>query len=478
MVNCNPETVSTDYDTSDKLYFEPITIEDVLSIHKKEKPYGVILQFGGQTPLNLALGLEKEGINVLGTKAKYIDIAEDRDKFRSLLHKCSLLQAESGIAHNLEEAKEIVMRLGYPVMVRPSYVLGGRAMEIIYDSETLESFLKEALLYSLNQTILIDKFLEDAIEVDVDVVGDGETFVIGGILEHIEEAGIHSGDSAMCLPSFSLSKEILEKIRQASYALAKELHILGLMNIQFAVKDGEPYILEVNPRASRTIPFISKAIGVPLAKLAAKIMMGRKLKDLGFTKEIIPPYKCVKESVFPFNRFFGVDTMLGPEMRSTGEVMGVDKDFGSAYLKSQIAAYQFLPKEGNVFISVKDGDKPKIAQIAKKLKEFGFNILATEGTGKILQEKSIEVKILPRVSEGRPNVLDYMKNKDVTLIINTPSGRIPRKDEVVIRSTATLYNIPVITTLAGAKASVQAIEVLKKEEFKVKSIQEHHKLIK
>ncbi len=478
MVNCNPETVSTDYDTSDKLYFEPITLEDVLSIYKKEKPYGVVLQFGGQTPLNLALGLEKEGINVLGTKAKYIDIAEDRDKFRTLLHKCSLRQAESGIAHNLEEAKEIVARLGYPVMVRPSYVLGGRAMEIIYDSQTLESFLKEALLYSLNQTILIDKFLEDAIEVDVDVIGDGEVFVIGGILEHIEEAGIHSGDSAMCLPAFSLSKEILEKIRDASYGLAKELHIVGLMNIQFAVKDGEPYILEVNPRASRTIPFISKAIGVPLAKLAAKVMMGKKLKELNFIKEILPPYKCVKESVFPFNRFFGVDTMLGPEMRSTGEVMGIDKDFGSAYLKSQIAAYQFLPKQGNVFISVKDKDKPKIASIAKKLKEFGFNILATEGTGKVLQEKSIEVKILPRVSEGRPNVLDYMKNNDVTLIINTPSGRIPRKDEVVIRSTATLYNIPVITTLAGAKASVEAIEVLKKEDFKVKSIQEYHKLIK
>ncbi|MDD4955795.1 MAG: carbamoyl-phosphate synthase large subunit, partial [Candidatus Omnitrophica bacterium] len=301
MVNCNPETVSTDYDTSDRLYFEPITLEDVLNINKKEKPFGVILQFGGQTPLNLALGLEKAGMNILGTKAKYIDIAEDRDKFRTMLNKCGLKQAQSGIAHNLDEAKAIVKRLGYPVMVRPSYVLGGRAMEIIYDSQTLEGFLKEALLYSMNQTILIDKFLDDAIEVDADVIGDGETFVIGGILEHIEEAGIHSGDSAMCLPAFSLPEKIIEKIREASCALAKELHLVGLMNIQFAVKDGEIYILEVNPRASRTIPFISKAIGVPLAKLAAKIMMGKKLKELGFAKEIIPPYKCVKESVFPFN---------------------------------------------------------------------------------------------------------------------------------------------------------------------------------
>ncbi|MDD4182880.1 MAG: carbamoyl-phosphate synthase large subunit [Candidatus Omnitrophica bacterium] len=477
MVNCNPETVSTDYDTSDKLYFEPITLEDVLNINKKEKPYGIILQFGGQTPLNLALGLEREGLNVLGTKAKYIDIAEDRDKFRTMLNKCGLKQAESGIAHNLDEAKEIVKRLGYPVMVRPSYVLGGRAMEIIYDSQTLEGFLKEALLSSMNQTILIDKFLDDAIEVDADIIGDGETFVIGGILEHIEEAGIHSGDSAMCLPAFSLPEKIIERIREASYILAKELHLMGLMNIQFAVKDSQIYILEVNPRASRTIPFISKAIGVPLAKLAAKIMMGKKLKEIGFTKEVIPPYKCVKESVFPFNRFLGVDTMLGPEMRSTGEVMGIDKDFGSAYLKSQIAASQFLPKEGNVFISVKDKDKTKIVPIAKQLKAAGFNILATEGTGKALQAKSIDAKILPRLSEGRPNVLDYIKNKNMHLIINTPAGRIPKQDEVAIRSTAALYGVAVITTIAGAIASSKAINVLRKDTIVVKSIQDYHKLI-
>jgi carbamoyl-phosphate synthase large subunit len=474
MVNCNPETVSTDYDTSDKLYFEPITLEDVLNIVRKERPFGVILQFGGQTPLNLALGLEKEGVNILGTKAKYIDIAEDRDKFRKLLLRCGLKQPESGIARSLEEAKKIASSIGYPLLVRPSYVLGGRAMEIIYDDKTLEDFIKEALVYSPNQTILIDKFLEDAIEVDVDLIGDGETFVIGGILEHIEEAGVHSGDSAMCLPPFSLPQKVIEKIRQASLSLAKELKVKGLMNIQFAVKNDEVYVLEVNPRASRTIPFISKAIGIPLAKLAAKVMVGKTLKELGFTKEIIPPYRCIKESVFAFNRFLGVDIILGPEMRSTGEVMGIDKDFGKAFLKSQLAASQFLPKEGNVFISVKDKDKPQIVSVAKKLKELGFQILATEGTGKFLKEKGIKVSILPKLAEGRPNILDYMKNREAHLIINTPSGRIPRKDEIVIRSSAVMHNIPVITTVAGAIASCKAIEVLRREDFDVKSIQEYH----
>jgi carbamoyl-phosphate synthase large subunit len=475
MVNCNPETVSTDYDTSDRLYFEPITLEDVLNIIKKEQPLGVVLQFGGQTPLNLALGLEKEGVNILGTKAEFIDIAEDRDKFRTLLHRCGLEQPESGIAHTLEEAKEIAAKIGYPLLVRPSYVLGGRAMEIIYDDKTLENFIKEALIYSINQTILIDKFLEDAIEVDVDLIGDGEHFVIGGILEHIEEAGVHSGDSAMCLPPFSLSKSVLKRVREASYTLAKALKIKGLMNIQLAIKNNSVYILEVNPRASRTVPFVSKAIGAPLAKFAAKVMLGKRLKDLGFTEEIVPSYCCVKESVFPFNRFLGVDIILGPEMRSTGEVMGIDEDFGRAYLKSQIAASQFLPQEGNIFVSVKDKDKPGIIFVAKKLQSLGFNILATQGTGKVLIEKGIKVKILPKLAEGRPNILDYMKNREVHLIVNTPSGRIPRKDEVVIRSTATLYNLPVITTVAGAIASAKAIEVLKQKKQDVKSIQEYHR---
>jgi len=478
MVNCNPETVSTDYDTSDKLYFEPITQEDVLNIVDKEKPYGVILQLGGQTPLNLALALEKEGVNILGTKAKYIDIAEDRDKFRRLLLKLGLKQPESGIAKNLEEAKKITLRIGFPLLVRPSYVLGGRAMEIVYDLATLENFVREALEYSFNQTILIDKFLEDAIEVDVDLIGDGKNFVIGGILEHIEEAGVHSGDSAMCLPPFSLSQKIVNKIREVAYALAEELKIVGLMNIQMAVKNSSVYILEVNPRASRTIPFISKAIGVPLAKLAAKVMIGRNLKELGFTKEIKPPYFSVKESVFPFHRFPGMDIILGPEMRSTGEVMGIDFDFGKAYLKSQLAASQFLPKQGNVFISVRDKDKEAIVSVAEEIKKLGFNILATEGTAKVLENRGIKAEILPKLAQGRPNILDYMKNNEVALIINTPSGRIPRKDEVIIRREAILRNIPVITTVWGAQASLKAIKALLKGDLKVNSIQRYHKLIK
>ncbi|MFH1768334.1 MAG: carbamoyl-phosphate synthase large subunit [Candidatus Omnitrophota bacterium] len=477
MVNCNPETVSTDYDTSDKLYFEPITIEDVMNIVKKERPFGVILQFGGQTPLNLALDLEKQGVNILGIKAADIDIAEDRDKFKKLLHSCDLRQPASGIAKNFTEAKAIAAKLGFPIMVRPSYVLGGRAMEIVYDMTILETFINEALMYSINQTVLIDKFLEDAIEVDVDLIGDGKDFVIGGILEHIEEAGIHSGDSAMCLPPFNLAEGLINNVRQASYSLARALGVVGLMNIQFAIKDGCVYVLEVNPRASRTIPFISKAIGVPLAKLAAKIMVGRTLKDLGFTKEIIPPYKSVKESVFPFNRFPGVDIMLGPEMRSTGEVMGIDRYFGKAYLKSQIAAFQFLPKEGNVFISVKDKDKESIIEIARRLANMGFKILTTQGTGAVLKEKGIWAEILPRISQGRPNILDYIKNGEVQLIINTPSGRIPRKDEVTIRSTATVYNVPSITTIAAAAVSLKAVEVLREGDIDITSIQEYHKLL-
>ncbi|MBN2482712.1 MAG: carbamoyl-phosphate synthase large subunit [Candidatus Omnitrophica bacterium] len=478
MVNCNPETVSTDYDTSDKLYFEPITLEDVMNIVRKEKPWGVILQFGGQTPLNLALGLEQEGVNILGTKAKHIDRAEDRDKFRTMLDKLGLKQPPSAIARTIKDARGLAAKLGYPVLVRPSYVLGGRAMEIVYDSESLERFVHNALVSSMNQTILIDRFLEDAIEVDVDVIGDGHAFVIGGILEHIEEAGIHSGDSAMCLPTFSLSEEMLHQIKEASYALARELYIVGLMNIQFAVKDNNLYVIEVNPRASRTVPFISKAVGVPLAKLAAKVMSGKTLEEIGFVKEVIPPYRCIKESVFPFNRFHGVDIILGPEMRSTGEVMGIDSDFGRAYLKSQIAASQLLPKQGKVFISVKDKDKPAIVAIAKRLEKLGFEILSTEGTSAKLNEEGLKVTVLPKLAETRPNILDYIKNRDVQLIINTPSGRIPRKDEVTIRSAAVLYNIPVVTTVAGAVASATAIEMLHKEELQVKSIQDYHREIK
>lgn len=476
MVNCNPETVSTDYDISDKLYFEPITLEDVLNIVHKEKPLGVILQFGGQTPLNLALGLERAGVRILGTRASSIDIAEDREKFKQLLSRLKLKQAPSGIASSFYEAKRIVKELGYPVMVRPSYVLGGRAMEIVYDDDTLERFIREALLVSSNQPILIDKFLEEAIEVDVDMIGDGRTYIIGGILEHIEEAGVHSGDSAMCLPPFSLADRMVEKIREATWALARELKIQGLMNIQYAVKNEELYVLEVNPRASRTIPFVSKAIGVPLAKWAAKVMVGKTLEELGFIQEVNIPYVCVKESVFPFNRFSGVDIILGPEMKSTGEVMGIDRDFPRAYLKSQIAAYQNLPQKGTVFISVRNSDKRNIVFPAKRLWEMGFDILATEGTAKVLISNGIKVTILPRISEGRPNILDYIKNGRVDLIINTPSGRIPRKDEIKIRSEAVNYNIACITTIAGAQASVNAIEILRKNKLEVKSLQEYYSL--
>jgi len=477
MVNCNPETVSTDYDTSDRLYFEPVTAEDVLNIIDVEKPIGVIVQFGGQTPLNLALALRRAGVNILGTSADSIDIAEDRKRFKEMLQKLNLLQPDNGTAFTFQEAKEVARKIGYPVLVRPSYVLGGRAMEIVYDESLLEKFITEASSVSGEHPILIDRFLEDAIEVDVDLIGDGQTFVIGGIMEHIEEAGIHSGDSAMSLPTFSLSADVLDKIREATYKMAKELNVVGLMNVQYAIKDNQAYILEVNPRASRTIPFVSKVIGVPLAKLATKIILGKKLKDLGFTQEIIPKHVAVKESVFPFNRFPGVDVILGPEMKSTGEVMGIDTDFGRAYLKSQIAAGQNLPKKGNVFISVRDKDKSEIVPIARRLVELGFFIYATAGTAGVLEKAGLSVKVLPKIAESRPNVLDLMKDGKIQFVINTPSGRIPRQDEVKIRSHVVLYNIPYTTTISGAKATISAIEVLLlKKDLGVKSLQEYQAL--
>ncbi|MCM8774500.1 MAG: carbamoyl-phosphate synthase large subunit, partial [Candidatus Omnitrophica bacterium] len=478
MINCNPETVSTDYDTSTRLYFEPLTLEDILNIVDIEKPLGVIVQFGGQTPINLAIPLYKSGVKLLGTTAENIDIAEDRERFKKILNKLELLQPPNGTAFTFSQAKKIAEKIGYPVLVRPSYVLGGRAMEIVYDEQTLEIFIKEAAEVSGEHPVLIDKFLEDATEVDVDLVGDGSTFVIGGIMEHIEYAGIHSGDSAMALPTYSLSSKVLEDIRRATYKLAEELNIVGLMNVQYAVKDDEVYVLEVNPRASRTIPFVSKAIGVPLAKLATKVMLGKKLKDLGFIKEIIPKHTAVKESVFPFNRFPGVDIILGPEMKSTGEVMGIDKDFSSAYIKSQIASGQNLPKKGNVFISVRDEDKNKIAPIAKKLRDLGFNLFATSGTANVLEKSGIQVKTLPKIAEGRPNVLDLMKDGKIQLVINTPSGRIPRQDEVKIRSHVILYNIPYTTTIAGANATVKGIEVLLRDDLRVKPLQEYYKDLK
>jgi carbamoyl-phosphate synthase large subunit len=475
MVNCNPETVSTDYDTSDKLYFEPMTKEDVLNIVAKEKPWGVIVQLGGQTPLNLTLSLQKAGVNIIGTSPESIDIAEDREKFKNMLDKLKLRQPPNGTARTFDGAKAVASRIGYPVLVRPSYVLGGRAMEIVYDEDTLEKFISEASKVSGEHPVLIDKFLEDAIEVDVDMIADGETFVVAGILEHIEEAGIHSGDSAMVLPPYSLGESVIDKIRQATVAMAKELKVIGLMNVQYAVRDNKVFILEVNPRASRTVPFVSKAIGVPLAKLAAKVMAGMKLKDLDFTKEIIPGYSSVKESVFPFNRFPGVDIMLGPEMKSTGEVMGIDEDFGRAYMKSQLAAGQNLPVKGNVFISVRDKDKRNIIFIAKRLFDLGFGVVATGGTAKALKKSGMEVQTLKKVYEGGPNILDYIKDGKINLIINTPSGRIPREDEVKIRSTAIMHGVPCITTISGAQASVNGIEVLLKKDLDVKTLQAYHR---
>ena len=476
MVNCNPETVSTDYDTSDRLYFEPLTFEDIMNIIELEKPLGVIVQFGGQTPINLAVALREAGVNILGTSSESIDIAEDRKRFKHMIDKLGLLQPNSGTVFTFEEAQKVASNIGYPVLVRPSYVLGGRAMEIVYDAQFLERFIKEASEVSGEHPILIDKFLEDAIEVDVDLIGDGQTFVIGGILEHIEQAGVHSGDAAMSLPTYTLSPDILEKIRKATYSLAKELNIIGLMNVQYAVKDAKVYILEVNPRASRTVPLVSKVIGIPLAKLATKVMLGKKLKDLGFTEELIPQHVAVKESVFPFNRFPGVDVMLGPEMKSTGEVMGIDMNFSSAYIKSQIAAGQKVPKKGNVFISVHDRDKRDVISIAKKLKDLGFTLFASSGTASVLEKNNIQARVLPKITEGRPNILDLMKDGKIQMVINTPSGRIPRQDEVKIRSQVILYNIPYTTTIFGAQATVNGIEMFMKKDLSVKSLQEYHKV--
>ncbi|MFH1457633.1 MAG: carbamoyl-phosphate synthase large subunit [Candidatus Omnitrophota bacterium] len=476
MVNSNPETVSTDYDTSDKLYFEPLTKEDVLNIIEKEKPEGVIVQLGGQTPLNLAVPLEEAGVRIIGTSPDAIDRAEDRKRFAELVDKLGLMQPPCGTAVKVEEAKAVARKIGYPVLVRPSYVLGGRAMEIVYEDKALGHYMQHALWASPERPVLVDKFIEDAIEVDVDMITDGETFVIGGILEHIEEAGVHSGDAAMVLPPHTLSQETIEKIRHYTHTLARELKVIGLMNVQYAVKNGTVYILEVNPRASRTVPFVSKAIGVPLAKLAAKVMVGEKLKTLGFTKEIIPRHVAVKESVFPFVKFPGIDITLGPEMKSTGEVMGIDRDFNKAFAKSQLAAYQNLPSGGRVFLSVKDQDKrPVIVAVARRLMGLGFEIISTLGTARFLQENKISVYTIQRVSEGRPNLLDLIRENKVGLIINTVSGKMPRQDEIKIRSTAVGLGVPVVTTLPGAEACVRGVEALIKHRLDVKPLQQYHR---
>ena len=474
MVNSNPETVSTDYDTSDKLYFEPLTLEDVLNIYEQELPEGVIVQFGGQTPLNLAEGLKAAGVPIIGTQPESIEMAEDRKLFAAMLDKLGLRQTPSGSAVSADEAVAIAERIGYPILVRPSFVLGGRAMELVYTAEDLRRYMQSAIEVSPDRPVLVDRFLEDAIEVDVDCIADGETSVIGAIMEHIEQAGIHSGDSACVIPTFSLSKEVLEQIRIATKAMAKELQVRGLMNVQFAVKGDEVYVLEVNPRASRTVPFVSKAIGVPLAKLAAKVMTGKTLRELNFTREIIPKHFSVKEAVFPFLRYQGTDIALGPEMKSTGEVMGIDADLGLAYAKSQMAAPPPLPKSGNVFISVKDSEKAAVIPLAREFVELGFQIIATSGTWAALHAAGVPVTKVHKIREGRPNVLDLVTNGDINFIVNSPSGKIPREDEVRIRNASLAQKIPIMTTIRAGHASANGIRSLQRSQVHVKTLQEYH----
>ena len=473
MVNCNPETVSTDYDTSDRLYFEPLTLEDVYHIIEREKPMGVIVQFGGQTPLKLAVPLERLGVRILGTSPDSIDRAEDRKRFKELLDRLGLRQAESGTAVSCDEAVDAANSIGYPVMVRPSYVLGGRAMEIVYDEESIRNYMTRAVKASPDRPVLVDRYLEDAVEIDVDAISDGTTVVVAGIMEHIEEAGVHSGDSACSLPPFSLPKDIIEEIARQTTALALDLKVVGLMNIQFAVKDRLIYVLEVNPRASRTVPFVSKAIGVPLAKLAARVMAGKTLAEIGFTESVNIKHVAVKEAVFPFAKFPGVDTLLGPEMKSTGEVMGIDTDFGMSFAKSQIAAGNPMPTSGRVFISVKDKDKPAAYEVASGLEKAGFSLVATRGTAEYLTKRGVAVEMVNKVFEGRPHIVDSIKDRQVDLVINTVYGAESQKDSYSIRRTTLTQGIPYFTTMSAAKAAVRGIEALKAKQIQVRSIQEY-----
>jgi carbamoyl-phosphate synthase large subunit len=475
MVNCNPETVSTDYDTSDRLYFEPLTFEDVMNIVELEKPDGVVIQFGGQTPLKLALPLFRAGVNILGTSPDAIDLAEDRKRFSALLRELDIPQPESGTASSLDEAKAIAARIGYPVLVRPSYVLGGRAMSIAYDEKRLEGFVREAVLASPEHPILVDRFLEDAYEVDVDAVGDGERVVIGGILQHIEEAGVHSGDSAMVLPTYKISAPHLETIRRYTRRLGLALGVRGLMNVQYAIKDDVVYVLEVNPRASRTTPFVSKATGVPLAKVAARVMAGRSLADQGITEDLAVDRFFVKESVFPFLKLTGSDILLGPEMKSTGEVMGISEDFGMAFAKSQSAAGYTIPTSGTVFISVNDFDKKGVLPMARDLEALGFRLVATRGTADYLSSHGVAVETVYKVNEGRPNCVDLIKSGQIHIIFNTPLGLESHYDDGAIRKSATLHGVLVVTTLTAAAATVQAIKALRERAADVASLQEIHR---
>ncbi|MBI2358061.1 MAG: carbamoyl-phosphate synthase large subunit, partial [Deltaproteobacteria bacterium] len=473
MVNCNPETVSTDYDTSDKLYFEPLTLEDVLNIAEVENPTGVIVQFGGQTPLKLALALERAGVRIIGTSPDSIDLAEDRERFKRLLERLDIKQPESGTARSYDEAIEIAERLGYPVLVRPSYVLGGRAMEMVYDRDALRRYITYAVEASPEHPILIDKFLDDAIEIDVDALADGEQVVIGGIMEHIERAGVHSGDSACTLPPKSIAPEIQDEIRRHTVALALALKVRGLMNVQYAVKGRDVYVLEVNPRASRTVPFVSKAIGIPLAKLAARIMAGKTLTDVGLTAEVVPAHISVKEAVFPFNKFPGVDTLLGPEMKSTGEVMGIGTSFGLAFAKAQLGGGMRLPRDGRVFISVRDEDKERAASVAQKLHRIGFRVVATRGTAAYFAIRGIPVQPVKKVQEGRPNIAEAIKGGNIAMVINTPGDAHSQADSYYLRRNALDYQVPYFTTIAGAEAAAEGIEIMKERELDVQALQEY-----
>jgi len=476
MVNCNPETVSTDYDTSDRLYFEPVTLEDVLHIIKTEQPTGIIVQLGGQTPLKLALSLLEAGAPIIGTSPTDIDRAENRELFKGVLEKLGLKQPSNGTATSFSEAKKIAANIGYPVVVRPSYVLGGRAMEIVYNQDRLEHYMQHAVKASPEHPILIDEFLDDATEIDVDALSDGEEVVIGGVMEHIEEAGIHSGDSACSLPAFSLPPNTINEIKNQTIALAKELNVIGLINIQFAVQDGEIYIIEVNPRASRTIPFVSKSIGVPLAKIAARIMAGKTLKEIGFTQEIKPAHIAVKESVFPFNKFTDVDVLLGPEMKSTGEVMGIDKTFGRAFAKSQLATGVKLPKQGTTFISVKDSDKPKSIKIAQGLREMGYQIVATKGTADYLKINGVDAEVIKKVKDGSPHCVEAIESGRIDLVINTTFGEQAIKDSFSLRRSSLNKNLPYCTTIAGASALLGGLKSIKEGNLGITTIQEYNNL--
>ncbi|MFC1601115.1 carbamoyl-phosphate synthase large subunit [Candidatus Sumerlaeota bacterium] len=484
MVNSNPETVSTDYDTADRLYFEPVTVEDVMAIIRNEKPEGIIVQFGGQTPLSIALALEQAiaadptldetRTRIIGTSPENIDLAEDRDRFGALMAELGVPQPANATGTTFPQVQRAAREIGYPVLIRPSYVLGGRAMEIVYDDDRLEEMAGRAFAVAPDHPVLIDKFLEDAIEVDVDALADGQDVVIAAIMEHIEEAGIHSGDSACVIPPRSLSDDVLAQVREYTHKIGKGLNVKGLMNIQFAIKDETAYVLEVNPRASRTVPFVSKAIGAPVAKLAARVMAGRTLAELGFTEEIIPPYYSVKEAVLPFAKFHGCDIILGPEMRSTGEVMGIDADYGLAYAKSQIAAGTPLPTAGDLFISINDRDKPKFLPVAKKFHEMGLGFVATEGTSRFLNEHGIASRRIYKVNEGRPNIVDEMINKNIQLVINTFTGKASRYDEKAIRTGAVTHGVPLLTTIAAAAAAADAIQALRARPIRVGALQDYH----